>query len=75
MPQVFCCDDPTMGAHNLLSKISPAAAEPTTPSADSGAFATTSDIGPNLQHSNLDLDLDVYGPHGLGCVCGRGNRR
>ena len=45
------------------------------PSGDSVAFATTSDLGPSLQHSNLNLDLDVYGLHGLVCVCGRGNRR
>ena len=36
------------------------------PFADFGAYATISDPGPSLQHSDLDLELDVHGPHGLG---------
>lgn len=41
------------------------------PFADCDPCATTSDPGPSLQHSGLDLPLDVHVPHGLGCGCGR----
>ena len=73
--RVFVVRGPEPARMVSLQKKSPASAEPTTPSADSGACAITSDRGPSLQHSDLDLDLGVYEPHGPGCGCGRGNRR
>jgi hypothetical protein len=57
--QGFCYEGSATGAHGLLAKNSPAAAELTTPLADSGACATTSDSDHGIQHAGLDLDLDV----------------
>jgi hypothetical protein len=54
--QGFCYEGSATGAHGLLAKNSPAAAELITPLADSGACATTSGSEPGL---DLNLDLDV----------------
>jgi hypothetical protein len=54
--QGFCYEGSATGAHGLLAKNSPAAAELTTPLADSGACATTSGSEPAL---DLNHDLEV----------------
>jgi hypothetical protein len=54
--QGFCYEGSATGAHGLLAKDSPAAAELTTPLADSGACATTSGSEPAL---DLNHDLEV----------------
>ena len=55
--QGFGCEEPATGAHSLLANPL-AAAEPSS-LADSGVSATTSDPSPSLQHSDMDLILDV----------------
>ena len=73
--RVCGCQEPTTGAHGLLANPS-AVAEPTTPPSRIAAFAPPHTILVPFSSTRIgSRPRRLYGPHGLGRGCGKGNRR